>query len=231
MIATLALVAFFPTAGHAAAWGVLISGVLQVLLVGGDCLARRRADRRCAGRNSMPTCGNSSARSGRRRSARWACSLRCSPTPSSRASCRPARCRRSITPTGSTSFRSASSASPPAPWYCRKCRAASPPATTAGAMHAQNRAIEFTLLLAIPCLAAFFVIPDLIMRALFVRGAFTAADAVAAGATLAAYAFGLLALRADPQRGRDLLRARRHRDAGEGGACSPPPSTSRSSSC
>ena len=27
---------FFPSAGHAAAWGVLISGVLQLLLVGGD---------------------------------------------------------------------------------------------------------------------------------------------------------------------------------------------------
>ena len=57
---------------------------------------------------------------------------------------------------------------------------------------AQNRAIEFTLLLSIPCLVAFFVIPELIMRALFMRGAFTAADAVAAGHTLAAYAFGLL---------------------------------------
>ena len=61
-----------------------------------------------------------------------------------------------------------------------------------GAAHAQNRAIEFTLLLAVPCLAAFFVIPELIMRALFMRGAFTGADAVAAGQTLAAYAFGLL---------------------------------------
>ena len=62
----------------------------------------------------------------------------------------------------------------------------------AGAAHAQNRAIEFTLLLSIPCVAAFFVIPELIMRALFMRGAFTDADAVAAGRTLAAYAFGLL---------------------------------------
>ena len=46
-----------------------------------------------------------------------------------------------------------------------------------GAAQAQNRAIEFTLLLSIPCVVAFFVIPDLIMRALFMRGAFTAADA------------------------------------------------------
>src|SRR5256886_7039542 len=62
----------------------------------------------------------------------------------------------------------------------------------AGARHAQNRAIELTLLLSIPCLVAFLLLPDLIMRALFMRGKFTAADAAAAGATLAAYALGLL---------------------------------------
>src|SRR5262249_17811870 len=61
-----------------------------------------------------------------------------------------------------------------------------------GAAHAQSRAIDFTLLLSIPCVAAFFVIPDLIMGALFVPGAFPAADADAAGRTLMAYAFGLL---------------------------------------
>src|SRR5207244_1791218 len=49
-----------------------------------------------------------------------------------------------------------------------------------------------TLLLAIPCVAAFLTVPDLIMRALFMRGAFTAADAAAAGATLAAYTVGLI---------------------------------------
>src|SRR5271156_526493 len=35
MMATLALAASFPSAGHAAAWGVVISGVLQAALVGG----------------------------------------------------------------------------------------------------------------------------------------------------------------------------------------------------
>ena len=38
MMGTLALAAYFPSAGHAAAWGVLISGVLQAALVGGDTL-------------------------------------------------------------------------------------------------------------------------------------------------------------------------------------------------
>src|SRR6202167_4180132 len=39
MMATLALAVFFPTPGHAAAWGVLISGFLQYFLLAGD-LAR-----------------------------------------------------------------------------------------------------------------------------------------------------------------------------------------------
>src|SRR6201996_7802103 len=36
MMMTLALAAFFPTAGHAAAWGVLISGFMQYFLLAGD---------------------------------------------------------------------------------------------------------------------------------------------------------------------------------------------------
>src|ERR1019366_4168080 len=36
MMMTLALAAFFPSAGHAAAWGVLISGFLQYFLLAGD---------------------------------------------------------------------------------------------------------------------------------------------------------------------------------------------------
>src|SRR6201987_3233879 len=40
MMMTLALAAFFPSAGHAAAWGVLISGFLQFFLLAG-ALARR----------------------------------------------------------------------------------------------------------------------------------------------------------------------------------------------
>src|ERR1700704_1320055 len=39
MMVTLALAVFFPTAGHAAAWGGLLAGCLEVLLVAGD--ARR----------------------------------------------------------------------------------------------------------------------------------------------------------------------------------------------
>jgi putative peptidoglycan lipid II flippase len=40
--------------------------------------------------------------------------------------------------------------------------------------------------------AAFLIVPDLIMRALFMRGKFTATDANAAAMTLAAYTIGLI---------------------------------------
>src|SRR5258708_13520062 len=42
MMATLALAAFFPTAGHAAAWGVFIAGCLEAAMVAAD-LARHEA--------------------------------------------------------------------------------------------------------------------------------------------------------------------------------------------
>ena len=43
-----------------------------------------------------------------------------------------------------------------------------------------------------PFVAAFLAVPDVITRAMFARGAFTKGDAAAAGATLAAYAVGLI---------------------------------------
>ena len=43
LMLALALAAFFPTAGHAAAWGVLVAGVLEFLLVAGDASHAGRA--------------------------------------------------------------------------------------------------------------------------------------------------------------------------------------------
>ena len=64
----------------------------------------------------------------------------------------------------------------------------------AGAHRAQNRAMALTLVAAAPFACAFLVVPTLIMEALFARGAFTAANAAAAGQVLAAYAAGLPAI-------------------------------------
>ncbi len=43
MIMTLALAAFFPTAGHAAAYGVLLAGILEYLLLAWDVAAQQHA--------------------------------------------------------------------------------------------------------------------------------------------------------------------------------------------
>jgi putative peptidoglycan lipid II flippase len=61
-----------------------------------------------------------------------------------------------------------------------------------GSRSAQNRAIEFALLLAVPCVVAFVAVPGPIMRGLFMRGAFTAEDAHASALTLMAYTIGLV---------------------------------------
>jgi putative peptidoglycan lipid II flippase len=65
---------------------------------------------------------------------------------------------------------------------------------TGAAFHAQNRTMAITLVLSAPFLIAFMTIPDLIMRGVFQRGAFTAEDAAASAAVLSAYGFGLLAI-------------------------------------
>ena len=64
----------------------------------------------------------------------------------------------------------------------------------AGAHRSQNRAASIILAIALPCMVAFVLIPDLIMLALFGRGAFTAEDAALAGSILAAYAVALPAV-------------------------------------
>jgi putative peptidoglycan lipid II flippase len=61
-------------------------------------------------------------------------------------------------------------------------------------MASQRRAFEITLLFSMPFMAAFLTVPDVMMRAMFMRGAFSETDALAAGATLAANAVGLIPL-------------------------------------
>jgi len=61
----------------------------------------------------------------------------------------------------------------------------------AGAMHSQNRALEFTLLLTVPAAVAFAIIPGPIISVLFERNAFTAEASSATAAALMVYAFGL----------------------------------------
>jgi putative peptidoglycan lipid II flippase len=62
----------------------------------------------------------------------------------------------------------------------------------AGAAEEQNRAFAATLLVATPFLAAFLTMPDLLIAALFGRGAFDQAAVAAAAPVLLAYSFGLI---------------------------------------
>ncbi len=73
------------------------------------------------------------------------------------------------------------------PLLSRQLRAGHGPA----AMHSQNRALEFTLLLTLPAAVALVVLAAPVMSVLFERGAFGPAEAEATATALAAYAFGL----------------------------------------
>jgi len=191
LVLALALAAFFPTAGHAAAWGVLIAGGLELLVVAGDAarvgaLTRLRWPQLDADvRQFFRALGPATIGSAGVQLALFADTIIASFLPAGALSALYYADRLNQLPIGVIGIAAGTVILPE-----MSRRLAAGDAT--GAMHAQNRAVEFTLLMAIPCVAAFFVIPELIMRALFVRGAFTAADAVAAARTLSAYAFGLL---------------------------------------
>ncbi len=60
-----------------------------------------------------------------------------------------------------------------------------------GVMDSQNRSLEFAMLLTIPAALALAIIPNEIVRVLFERGAFMAADTLATASVLSVFAVGL----------------------------------------
>jgi putative peptidoglycan lipid II flippase len=191
MMMALALAAFFPTAGHAAAWGVLVAGILEVLLVAGDAwrqgaLPKWRWPRfdlemkLFLKRFAPATVGSAETQI-----ALFADTIIASFLAAGALSALYYADRLNQLPIGVIGIAAGTVLLPE---MARRIAAGD----EGGARHAQNRAVELTLLLAVPCMVAFLLVPELIMRALFGRGAFTAANAQAAGATLAAYAIGLL---------------------------------------
>lgn len=191
MIVTLALAAFFPTAAHAAAWGVLIAGLLEALLVGGDAwrsgdLPRLRWPHVDAGlRTFLGRFAPATLGSAQTQIALFADTIIASFLASGALSALYYADRINQLPIGVIGIAVGTVLLPE-----MATRIAA--GDEQRARHSQNRAIEFALLMSVPCLLAFLILPELIMRALFTRGAFTAEDAQAAGATLAAYAIGLL---------------------------------------
>jgi putative peptidoglycan lipid II flippase len=191
MIVALALAAFFPTAGHAAAWAVLIAGMLEFLLVAGDTwrsgiMIRFRAPRWDEDvRRFFAALGPATVGSAGVQLALFADTIIASTLSVGALSALYYADRLNQLPIGVIGVAAATVVLPE---MARRIAHGD----EAGAHQAQNRAVELTLLLTIPFLVGFLVVPELIMRALFMRGAFTAADAAAAGATLRAYALGLL---------------------------------------
>jgi putative peptidoglycan lipid II flippase len=191
MMATLAVAAWFPSVGHAAAWGILISGFLQYFLLAGD-LARHgglprfaplrldedvRAFFRAIGPATLGSMGTQVAI--------FADTIIATFLAAGALSALYYAERLYQLPIGVIGIAIGTVLLPE---MSRRIAAGD----DAGAMASQRRAFEFTLLTSVPFVAAFITVPDVIMRAVFLRGAFPAADAAAAGATLAAYAVGLI---------------------------------------
>jgi putative peptidoglycan lipid II flippase len=191
MIGTLTYAALFPSAGHAAAWGVLIAGILQLALVAGDAekngfglrLKMPKLDEPT--RKFLKALGPAIIGAGGVQLALFADTIIATFLPTGALSALYYADRIHQLPIGVVGIAVGTVLLPE---MARRLAAGDEP----GAARSQGRAIEFALLLAVPCAAASLVIPELIMRALFARGAFTAADAAAAGQTLAAYATGLI---------------------------------------
>src|SRR5229473_2556990 len=191
MMATLALAAFFPTAGHAAAWGVFLAGCLEALMVAADLgrdegLPKFRALRLDDDvRRFFKALGPAVLGSAGTQIALFADTIIASFLAAGAVSALYYADRINQLPIGVIGIAVGTVLLPE---MARRIAVGD----ERGARRAQDRSIELALLLSIPCVAAFGIVPDLIMLALFSRGAFTAADASAAGATLAAYAIGLL---------------------------------------
>ena len=191
MMLTLALAAFFPNAGYAAAWGVLLAGLLEFVLLAGDAgrngilpkfsALKLDADARAFFRALGPaTVGSMGTQI-----ALFADTIIATFLAAGALSALYYADRLNQLPIGVIGIAIGTVLLPE---MSRRITAGD----HQGAMASQRRAFEFTLLFSIPFVAAFLTVPDVIMRAMFARGAFSKADAAAAGATLAAYAIGLV---------------------------------------
>jgi putative peptidoglycan lipid II flippase len=191
MMATLALAAFFPGAGYAAAWGVLIAGFCEFFLLATDAARSGILPRFAAPkldddvRAFFRALGPATIGSMGTQVALFADTIIATFLPAGALSALYYADRLNQLPIGVIGIAIGTVLLPEM----------SRSLTTndqAGAMASQRRAFNFTLLFSVPFVAAFLTVPDVIMRAMFARGAFTKTDAAAAGATLAAYAIGLI---------------------------------------
>ncbi len=190
IIVALAVVYLFPNVGYAAAWGVTISGVLQLVLVWWETkravaspgIERPRMD--LPMKTFFKALGPAVIGSAGVQLAIFADTIIASFLPTGAVSSLYYADRLYQLPLGVIGIAAGTVLLPE-----MSRRIAAGDETSAYA--AQNRTIGLTLALAAPFLVAFLVMPDLIMSALFQRGAFDAEAARRSGAVLAAYGLGL----------------------------------------
>ena len=190
MVAALLCAFLFPSAGHAAAWGVAAAGLLELILVWASA-----AQAGIAPRPARPTRGAGMGRffkllgpavvgSAGVQLAMFADTIIASTLPSGALSALYYAERLYQLPLGVVGIAAGTVLLPE---MTRRIAAGD----VAGAHAAQNRAIGLTLALAAPCAVAFVVLPDLILAALFERGAFDAVAVQRSAAVLAAYAIAI----------------------------------------
>ena len=193
MIAALSVAFLFPTAGHAAAWGVALAGLLELVLVYVDAARAGLAPRLQRPRLTKPmrdffrTLGPAVIGSAGVQIAIFADTIIASFLPTGAVSSLYYADRIFQLPIGVIGIAAGTVLLPE---MSRRIAAGD----VAAAHGAQNRAIGFTLALTIPFFVAFLTLPELIMAALFQRGAFDENAVRTAGAVLSAYAVGLPAI-------------------------------------
>ena len=191
ILAALGVAWMFPSAAHAAAWGILISGVLQLALVAVDAW---RHD--CFPRIALPNAASEMARffkalgpavigSAGVQIAIFADTIIASLLPTGSVSALSYADRLYQLPVGLIGIAAGTVLLPEMSKHLASDKAAQ-------AYRAQNRSVGLTLSLAAPFFVAFLMIPDVNMRGVFMRGQFTSSDAEAAAQVLAAYGIGIL---------------------------------------
>ncbi|HYM18253.1 MAG TPA: murein biosynthesis integral membrane protein MurJ [Micropepsaceae bacterium] len=190
MIGTLLAVPLFPSAAHAAAYGVLIAGILQLLFMvraaarSGLYLRLKRPTWRPEVLEFVTALGAATIGAGSVQIGLFIDTLIASFLPSGDLTALYYADRINQLPMGVIGIALGTVLLP-------EMSARLAGKDEKGASVAQNRAVVLGMLLTLPCIAAFFIIPDTLMRALFVRGNFGVDAAEQSARALMAYGVGL----------------------------------------
>jgi putative peptidoglycan lipid II flippase len=190
MIGTLLAVPLFPSAAHAAAYGVLIAGILQLLFTvwagarSGLHLRLKLPRWRPEVRDFLTALGNATIGAGSVQIGLFIDTLIASFLPSGDLTALYYADRINQLPMGIIGIALGTVLLP-------EMSARLAGRDERGASIAQNRAVILGMLLTLPCIAAFFIMPETLMRALFARGAFNLQAADTSAAALVAYGLGL----------------------------------------